>query len=94
MIGDPALYACAGDAADRRRRRRDGDGVTVTVLGARRTRPHRRLVGASDRGSRVGARDRDARRSKPTHDAATGAWELELDVSEAGWVKLHIAAIP
>ena len=91
VIGDPALYACAGDTriADVEF---DRDGVTVTVLGAGE---RVRIAGWSEHPivARAWAPATGTRALESTHDAATGAWELGLDVSDAGWVKLHIAAI-
>jgi hypothetical protein len=92
VIGDPALYACAGDSriadvvSDR-----DGDGVTVTVLGAGE---RVRIAGWSERpiSARAWAPANGTHALAPTHDATTGAWELALDVAGAGWVKLHISA--
>lgn len=90
VIGDPALYACAGDSriadvvADA-----DAGGVTVTVLGAGE---RVRIVGWSGRpiSARAWEPARGTRDVVSTHDATTGFWELEVDVGVTGWLKLHI----
>ena len=74
VIGDPALYACAGDAriADVAA---DGDGVDRHGARRRRTRPRRRLVGTADLGASLGTRDRDAcsRRRRSTQRQGSGS---------------------
>ena len=88
VIGDPALYASAGDARIAEVVADDG-GVTVTVLGADE---QVRLVGwsaapISARGWSPGRGEFDA---APVFDAATGGWEITLTIGGAGWVKVHI----
>jgi len=89
VIGDPALYACAGDARIADVVVRDAGELAVTVLGA---------------GERVGLvgwsrSPISARAWSPatgwsavscSHDATNGTWRLALDVGAAGWAKLHI----
>jgi len=90
VIGDPALYASAGDArvADIAV---EGDGVAVTVLGAVE---HVRLVGwsAAPIAARAWTPAHGAADVASTHDRVTGMWELALDIDATGWVKVHIRA--
>src|SRR5260221_8073747 len=73
VFGDPALYACAGDA-----RVADvvveGEAVVVTLLGAGE---HVRIVGWSRHAIRAHAWSPAAGRSEVevTHDAVAGMWE-------------------
>jgi hypothetical protein len=90
VIGDPALYACAGDrrvadvAIDER-----GDGVVVT------------LVGVDERALLVGwsRTPVEARSWSPAtgtseittaYEPDTGRWELVVDVGPSGWTKVRI----
>ena len=88
VIGDPALYACAGDArlADVAV---DSGGVVVTVLGAnervRITGWSEHPVLASSWSPAQGSRDLACAR-----DAASGKWDVELEVGPAGWAKFHL----
>jgi hypothetical protein len=89
VIGDPDLYACAGDArvADVAI---DPDGsIVVTVLGADE-RVH--LVGWSD--AAISARAwSPAPGSTPApsdHDSDTGMWDLAVEIGASGWTKVHI----
>jgi hypothetical protein len=90
VIGDPALYACAGDAriadvvADG-----DGDGVAITVLGAQE---RVRIVGWSKHPVAAHAWAPAAGRSDvaSTHDTTTGMWDIVVDVGDPGWVTLHV----
>jgi hypothetical protein len=88
VIGDPEVYATSGDS-----RVNDveleSDGVAVTVLGANE---RVRIVGWSARpvvarawAPSIGSTSLDA-----THDAATGKWEVAVDVPTAGWARLHV----
>jgi Raffinose synthase or seed imbibition protein Sip1 len=94
VVGDPALYACAGDAriadvvVDER-----GDGVVVTVLGAEE---RLRIVG-------WGRRPVEARAWSPAtggvavaagYDSDSGRWELTVDVGASGWSQLRIRPQP
>jgi hypothetical protein len=90
VIGDPALYACAGDTriasvvTDD-----DGRGVTVTVLGANE---HVRILGWSEHPIVARAWAPAAGRSDVVSDYDTmrNTWEIAADVGDAGWVKLHL----
>jgi hypothetical protein len=90
VIGDPALYACAGDSrvadvvADRH-----GEGVAVTVLGANE-RVH--VVGWSERPISASAWTPATGTSEVAsrYVARSNSWELALDVGAAGWAKLQI----
>ena len=91
VIGDPDLYACAGDA-----RIADvaigSDGSTVvTVLGAHESV---RLVGWSQ--SAISARTwSPATGTAPipsTYEPDTGMWELAVDIGASGWTKVHVRA--
>jgi hypothetical protein len=92
VIGDPALYACAGDArvadvtADA-----DGRGVTVTVLGAGE---RVRIVGYAERpvSARTWSPAAGHADVASTYDGSTRAWELGVDVGRAGWIKVQIRA--
>ncbi|MDQ1436056.1 MAG: hypothetical protein QOF59_2872 [Actinomycetota bacterium] len=93
VIGDAALYACAGDAriadvaVDER-----GDGVVVTVLGVEESL---RLVGWSRTPveARAWSPATGSVGAAPEYDPATGRWELALDtgsMGSTGWVKVRI----
>jgi hypothetical protein len=92
VIGDPALYACAGDSrvADVVVEP-DGSIVTVTLLGANE-RVH--LVGWSRQpiSARAWAPSTGASEITTTHDAATGMWELAVDVGPVGWATLLLTS--
>jgi hypothetical protein len=90
VIGDPTLYACAGDtriadvvadAADH--------GVTVTVLGADE---RVRIVGYSQRpvSARTWSPAAGYADIASVYDGSTRAWELVVDVGGAGWIKVQI----
>ena len=86
VLGDPALYACAGDT-----RVADvvveGETVVVTVLGAGE---QVRIAGWSQHPIRAHAWSPAAGRSEVevTHDAVTGMWEVALDIGTTGWSRL------
>ena len=90
VVGDPALYACAGDTrvadvvVDP-----DGVGVTVTVLGAGERVT---LVGWSrgEVAARAWAPATGSTDVATTRDAQTGKWELAVDVGPAGWTHVHL----
>lgn len=89
VIGDPALYACAGDSriADVVT---DHEEVTVTVLGANE-RVH--VVGYAENPISARAWSPAAGWSDVEQLDATGAmWDVALDIGTAGWAKLHITA--
>jgi hypothetical protein len=88
VIGDPALYACAGDARIAEVAV-DAGGVTVTVLGAGERIA---IVGWAERPiaaaswSAAGGRNDLA----CARDADSGKWSVEVEVGPAGWVNVHI----
>jgi hypothetical protein len=90
VIGDPALYACAGDArvADVAIDER-GDGVVVTILGVDE---HLRLVGWSRAPVEARSWSPSTRtvEAASEYDPATGRWELALDTGPTGWTKVRI----
>jgi hypothetical protein len=89
VIGDPAAYATAGDTR-LGEVETAGDESTVTVLGANE-RVH--VVGwsAGPIVARAWAPRAGAKPITTTHDAASGRWELAVDVPATGWVRLHLA---
>jgi hypothetical protein len=91
VIGDPALYACAGDSrvADVVAEP-DGAGVTVTVLGANERVA---IVGWARQPitARAWTPSAGASAITTTHDASTGMWELAIDIGAVGWAKLHLS---
>jgi hypothetical protein len=94
VIGDPALYASAGDsriadvAVDS-----PGDDVVVTVLGADE---RVQIVGWSERGisARSWSPAMGAGEVAVAHDATGGRWSVAVDVGPAGWTRLHLRARP
>jgi hypothetical protein len=88
VIGDPDVYATAGDSRIAAVAL-DGDEATVTVLGAgervRLTGWSARPVAARAWVPGTGSADVAAR-----HDAASGQWELAVDVPRPGWTRLHL----
>jgi len=88
VVGDPALYACAGDA-----RIADvdvvDDEVVVTVLGAGE---RVRLVGwaRTPVALRAWSPAAGSVAVEPTYDDATGTWECTITVAQAGWTKVHV----
>ena len=88
VIGDPALYATAGDT-----RVADvvvvEDGIVVTLLGGGE---RVRVVGWSDRAISASAWSpaRGSTDVAVTHDPLTGQWELGLDIASAGWTNVHL----
>ncbi len=90
VIGDPALYACAGDArvadvvVDS-----DGEGLTATVLGANERVG---IVGWSQHpiSARVWSPAAGLTDVACAHDSGSGVWELQLDIGPAGWARLHV----
>jgi hypothetical protein len=90
VIGDPDVYATAGDSriADVAL---EGDEVVVTVLGANE---RVRAVGWSAGVLTAHAwSPRNGSTDLPlTRDAASGRWEVAVDVPESGWTRLHLEA--
>jgi hypothetical protein len=88
VLGDPGLYASAGDARIAEVEA-DGSRVTLTVLGANE---RVRVGGWSERAISTSSWSTDTGGVDvaPTRDAATGAWEVVVEIGSAGWMKLHI----
>jgi len=90
VLGDPALYACAGD---RRVANVEvmADGLHVTVLGAGETV---RVAGwsegplaATQWSAMSGATDLPV-----TRNVTTGAWNVDVVIGDAGWTKVLLRA--
>jgi hypothetical protein len=92
VIGDPAVYACAGDTrlADVAV---DGREVVVTVLGAGE-RVH--LVGWSRSPIAAHAWSPAAGASEvaTSYDGGSGQWGLAVEIGDAGWAKVRIRHLP
>jgi hypothetical protein len=88
VIGDPALYACAGDARVSDVAVEDG-GIVVTVLGAAE---QVRLVGWSRAPVRARAWSPGSGAVEVVveYEARAHLWEAAVDVGAAGWANLHI----
>ena len=88
VIGDPDLYACAGDARIADVEVSD-NGVVVTVLGADE---QVRLVGWSRRPitARVWSPGVGSTGVSPSYDDRTNVWELAVDVGSSGWTRVHL----
>ena len=88
VIGDPALYACAGDA-----RVADvvvgADEVVVTVLGAGERVP---IIGWSESpvSATVWSPSAGASAVDVVFDATTGVWEIAVDVGDSAWTRLTL----
>jgi len=90
VVGDPALYATAGDA-----RIADvtvgsaGSGVTVTVVGAGERVV---LTGWAARGIRAETWSPSTGRRAAPVDATgpKGVWSVLVDVPASGWVNVHL----
>ncbi len=91
VIGDPDVYATAGDARIAEVSL-DGDDVTVAVLGANE---RVRVTGWSARplAVRAWAPSAGATTIAASHDPASGQWEVAVDVPAAGWVRLRLAPV-
>jgi hypothetical protein len=90
VVGDPALYACAGETRVASVDERDGD-VVVTVLGAGERVA---LAGWSDApiAARAWTAEDGTRPLDVSRDEATGRWDLIVDVPDAGWARVHLSA--
>jgi hypothetical protein len=88
VIGDPALYACAGDARISDVAVEDG-GIVVTVLGAAE---QVRLVGWSRAPIRARAWSpaSGAVEVVVEYEARAHLWTAAVDVGDAGWANLHL----
>ena len=88
LIGDPNLYATAGDARIARLTASDS-GVTATVLGANEqvtivgwsARPVSAATWSPANGTSAVAVTRDT----------DGLWEVEVNIGPAGWLHLHVS---
>jgi hypothetical protein len=89
LIGDPNLYASAGDARVARVTASE-PGITATVLGANEQIT---IVGWSARpvSATTWSPAHGTSAAPVTRDAASGRWEVEVNIGPAGWVHLHIA---
>jgi hypothetical protein len=87
VIGDPAVYATAGDARIAGVAIEHGD-VVVTVVGANE---RVRVTGWSARplAARAWAPSTGSQTLAVQHDAA-GRWELTVDVPAPGWTRVHL----
>jgi hypothetical protein len=88
VVGDPDVYATAGDARIAEVAL-DGGDVSVTVLGAGE---RVRIIGWSAGAitARQWAPSTGATDVAVTHDGASGRWEVAVDVPPAGWTRLHL----
>lgn len=89
VLGDPALYACAGDARIAELAL-DDDTVVVTVLGA----GERVRVRGWSRGP-VSARawsPSEGSVDLAVVNAEAGTWSVEITVPDAGWIKVYVRA--
>jgi hypothetical protein len=87
VIGDPALYASAGDARVAEVTA-DEAGVTVTVLGANE---RVRIAGWSEHPIAASSWSTDDRAGVAVaRDGATGKWEVAAHIGDSGWMRLHL----
>jgi hypothetical protein len=88
VIGDPDLYACAGDTRIADVEVTD-NGVVVTVLGAGE---RIRLAGWSRRPvtARTWAPAVGSAAAVPTYDDSTNVWEVAVAVGSGGWTRVHL----
>jgi hypothetical protein len=88
VVGDPDVYATAGDSriADVAL---DGDTVVITVLGANE---RVRVTGWSERPvtARAWAPSTGWTSVATDRDAASGQWTLAVDVPAPGWTRIHL----
>ena len=89
VIGDPDLYACAGDARIAEVAIDPDGSIVVTVLGADE---HVHLVGWSQAAitARAWSPAAGSTSVPTTHDRDTGMWDLAVEVGASGWTKVHI----
>jgi hypothetical protein len=89
VVGDPSLYACAGDARLADVEASDG-GVVLSVLGTGEdvviagwsAGPIAARVWTPDGGTPVAV----------SRDDSSGRWELTVGVPDAGWARVHVSA--
>jgi hypothetical protein len=90
IIGDPALYACAGDTRIAAVVEREGE-IAVTVLGA-----GERITIAGWSAAPIGAHAwtpaEGARPLDVSRDVTTGRWDVTVDVPDAGWSRVRLSA--
>ncbi|MDQ1466708.1 MAG: hypothetical protein QOH10_1123 [Actinomycetota bacterium] len=89
VIGDAALYACAGDTRIADVAIGADDSAVVTVLGANE---RVRLTGwsAAPISAFAWSPASGATPVASTHDAGSGVWELIVAIGDAGWTRVHI----
>jgi hypothetical protein len=89
VIGDPALYASAGDSRVAEVAREADGSVIVSLLGANE---RVRLLGWSARmiAARAWSPTTGTLSIDVTHDAATGKWELAVEVPPPGWTRVRL----
>ncbi len=88
VVGDPDVYACAGDTR-LARVVADGAGIEITVLGAGET--VRVLGWASEPvGARVWSPATGSSELAVANDVAAGSWEVAIEIPAAGWAKVHV----
>ena len=88
VVGDRDVYATAGDSRIAEVAC-DGDEVTITVLGAGET-VHVVGWGVRSLAARAWAPSTGSAPVAVEHDAASGRWELAVDVPPAGWTRVHL----
>ncbi len=88
VVGDRDVYATAGDSRIAEVAC-DGDEVTITVLGAGET-VHVVGWGVRSLAARAWAPSTGSAPVAVEHDAASGRWELAVDVPSAGWTRVHL----
>ena len=92
LIGDASRYACMGDRRLGRVRVRQGGGLAFEVRGGARERVRIRGWSANPLGggrvwTPTGSGDLALER-----DAASGVFELELELGERGWAQVQIVS--
>jgi hypothetical protein len=90
VVGDAALYACAGDARVADVAVQDG-AVVVTVLGAGERVT---LTGWSEVPivARAWTAASGPRPLAVSRDEGTGRWDATVEVPDAGWTRVHLSA--
>jgi len=90
IIGDPDVYATAGDSRIAEVAL-DGDDATVTVLGANE---RVRIAGWSARPvtARAWTPGAGSMVLEASYDGVPGQWEVVVDIPASGWTRLHVEA--